>query len=111
MKLKGSGAFPSLNRISVIWAGMENANTLGEISRKIDVGLEPLGFEPERRKFSPHVTIARVKRRKNKDKLEEVIQQFSNTEFGEVPVNKIILKKSVLTSQGPIYSDILVISL
>ena len=111
MKLKGSGAFPNLNRISVIWAGMENADALGEISRKIDGGLKPLGFQPERRKFSPHVTVARVKGNKNKDKLVEVINQFQGTDFGEVPVNKIILKKSVLTPQGPIYSDIVVIPL
>ena len=106
MKLKGAGAFPNLNRISVIWAGMENADALGEIAEKIDSGLKPLGFEPERRKFSPHVTIARVKDSKNKDKLVDVITLFQNTEFGEVPINKIILKKSVLTPQGPIYSDI-----
>lgn len=111
MKLKGSGAFPNLNRISVIWAGMENADALGEIARKIDSGLKPLGFQPEKRKFSPHVTVARVKSSKNKDKLVDIIKQFSNTEFGEVPVKRIILKKSVLTPQGPIYSDIVVIPL
>ena len=107
MELKGAGAFPNLNRISVIWAGMENADALGEIARKINAGLEVLGFQPEKRKFSPHVTIARVKSSKNKDKLVEVIEQFRNTEFGEVPVNKIILKKSELTPQGPIYSNII----
>ena len=109
MKLKGSGAFPNLNRISVIWAGMENADALGEIARKIDSGLVPLGFQPEKRKFSPHVTIARVKGSKNKDKLVDVIKQFQDTEFGEVPVRKIIHKKRMLTPQGPIYSDIVVI--
>ena len=107
MKLKSAGAFPNLNRISVIWAGMENADALGKIAGKIDSGLKPLGFEPEKRKFSPHVTIARVKGSKNKDKIVDVILQFSNTEFGEVPVSKIILKKSVLTPQGPIYSNII----
>ncbi len=111
MKLKGAGAFPNLNRISVIWAGMENADSLGEIAGKVDSGLVGLGFEPERRKFSPHVTIARVKSSKNKDELVNVITQFQSTEFGEVPVNKIILKKSVLTPQGPIYSDMIEISL
>lgn len=106
MKLKGTGAFPNLKRISVIWAGLENAAALGEIAEKIDVGLKLLGFQPERRKFSPHITIARVKNSKNKDRLVRVIQQFSDTEFEEVPVNRIILKKSLLTPQGPIYSDI-----
>ena len=43
------------------------------------------------------------------DMLVDVIKQFQDTEFGEIPVNKIILKKSVLTPQGPIYSNIVVI--
>lgn len=111
MKLKGAGAFPNLNRISVIWAGMENADALGEIARKIDGGLVTLGFQAEKRKFSPHVTVTRVKGSKNKDKLVDVINQFQHKEFGEVPVDKIILKKSVLTPQGPIYSDIVEIPL
>ena len=111
MKLKGSGAFPNLNRISVVWAGMENADALGEIARKIDTGLATLGFQPERRKFSPHVTIARVKGSKNKERLADTITQFQNKEFGEIPVDKIILKKSVLTPQGPIYSDVVRVKL
>jgi len=111
MKLKGTGAFPNLNRISVVWAGLENAEALGEIAGKIDTGLVPLGFQPERRKFSPHVTVARVKTGRNKDRLADIIGQFQNSEFGEISVDRIILKKSVLTPQGPIYSDIITIPL
>ena len=105
MRLSGTGAFPNLNRISVVWAGMENADNLGQIASKIDAGLTDFGFQPEKRNFSPHVTVARVKTGRNKDRLAEIINQFSGIDFGEVPVDRIILKKSVLTPQGPIYSD------
>ena len=111
MKLKGAGAFPNLNRINVVWAGMENADALCEIANKINANLVPLGFEVERRKFSPHVTVARVRGDRNREILAFTIEQFQDIEFGEVPVNSIVLKKSVLTSKGPIYSDIVKIGL
>jgi 2'-5' RNA ligase len=90
---------------------MEGAEPLGKMAVKINQGLEPLGFKPERKKFSPHVTIARVKGGRNKDKLVEVIRNNQDEEFGEVEVNRLILKKSVLTPKGPIYSDVVEVNL
>ncbi|MBU4031921.1 MAG: RNA 2',3'-cyclic phosphodiesterase [Candidatus Thermoplasmatota archaeon] len=106
MQMKGTGAFPNLDKISVIWAGLEGAETLGVIAKRIDDGLKPLGFEPEKRKFSPHVTVARVRDSRNRRELAEIIHGWETGEFGDVPVGRIILKKSVLTPQGPMYSDI-----
>ncbi len=111
INIKGSGAFPNLNRLSVVWAGMENAEPLGTIAEKLNAGLESLSFRPERRKFSPHITVARVKGGRNKEKLVETIQNYQDTEFAEVRVDRIILKKSVLTPQGPIYSDVVEVGL
>ncbi len=111
MRLKGAGAFPNLGRISVVWAGLEGADNLGIIAQKIDDGLNPLGFQPEKRKFSPHVTIARVRDGRNKRELAEAIQDWELGEFGEVAVDRMILKKSVLTPQGPVYSDAAVVKL
>ncbi len=111
MKMKGSGAFPNLNRISVVWAGLEGAEPLGIIAGKIDDGLKPLGFEPEKRKFSPHITIGRIKDGRNIRELAQVVREWEPGEFGEVSVDRIILKKSVLTPQRPVYSDVAAVSL
>jgi len=111
VSIKGTGAFPNLNRISVVWAGMGNAEALGQIASKLNKGLEPLGFKPEKKRFSPHVTVARVKGGRNKDKVAEIIRSYEDEEFNEVEVNRIILKKSVLTPQGPIYSDVVEVKL
>lgn len=111
VKLKGAGAFPNLDRITVVWAGMEGADQLGIVSGKLDECLARFGFEPENRKFSPHITIARVKGGRNKEKLKQAILDYKDVEFGEQPVDKIKLKKSVLTPQGPVYSDVAVIKL
>jgi len=111
MRMKGSGAFPNLGRISVVWAGMEGAEPMIEIARKLEAGLIPLSFEQEKRKFSPHVTVARVRDGRNVRELAEVIRDWESGDFGDVPVDKIILKKSVLRPEGPIYSDILIVPL
>lgn len=111
IELKGTGAFPNLNRISVIWVGMVGAEPLIDIANNIDSGLEKLGFGREKRPFRPHVTVARVKGGRHKDRLISTIQEHEDIVFGEMDVDKIILKKSVLTPKGPIYSDMATVTL
>lgn len=62
-----------------------------------------LGFKSER-DYVPHATIARVK--EGSDELKAFINQNSDTEFGELEVNSICLKKSVLSDRGPSYSTL-----
>ncbi|MDO9537608.1 MAG: RNA 2',3'-cyclic phosphodiesterase [Thermoplasmata archaeon] len=111
MRMKGTGAFPNLGRISVVWAGVEGFESLGIIARRIDDGLKPLGYQPEKRKFSPHITIARVRDGRNVSELAEIIHDWETEDFGDVPVNRIILKKSVLRPEGPVYSDVIDVEL
>ena len=111
MTLKGTGAFPNLNRISVVWAGIEGAEPLIDIAEKLDTGLTFMGFRKERREFSPHVTVARVGNTLDTIGLPDTIARFEKTEFGSINVDKIILKKSELTPDGPIYSDLVVVEL
>jgi len=104
IKLKGAGVFPNQNYIKVMWIGMENGEQIGEIANKIDEKISELGFEKERRRFSAHLTIARVKSAKNKEKLLELIEKYRDIEFGSLKVDTIKLKKSELTPKGPIYT-------
>ena len=104
IKLKGAGVFPNQNYIKVIWIGIENGEQIGKIASKIDEKISELGFEKERRRFSAHLTIARVKSAKNKEKLLELIEKYRDIEFGSLKVDTIKLKKSELTPKGPIYT-------
>jgi 2'-5' RNA ligase len=104
--LKSSGVFPNYNYIKVVWIGIENIENLAEISSSIDEGVSKFGFEKEKRKFSAHLTIGRVKSAKNKDRLLQIINKYNDVEFGDIDVNSIELKKSELTSNGPIYTTI-----
>jgi len=89
----------------VIWAELYDPGGCGELASSIDTGLATLGFERERRRFRPHITIARV--RQFHQSLFEAVAEVASSCSGSVPVTEFILKKSELTSDGPIYTDIL----
>ena len=104
--LKNMGVFPNQNYIKVAWIGIENAEPLKKIAETIDAKLNNLGFEKEKRPFSVHLTIARIKSAKNKEKLIDLIDKYQKTELQKIKINKIFLKKSILTPNGPIYSNL-----
>jgi 2'-5' RNA ligase len=103
--IKGVGAFPSLRRINVVWAGIRNgANELRAVFEQLEPRLQKLGFKRDAKGFSPHLTIARVKTGRNKAVLAKRLMELEDYEFGSVKAECLRLKKSVLTPQGPMYS-------
>ena len=101
------GVFPKPNSPRVIWIGVtDGINELEKLAGMIRSKLSHLGFSPDK-KFKPHVTIFRVK---NKiEDLSSKLEKFSSCSFGKQLVSEIKLKKSELTSIGPIYTDLLVV--
>jgi len=106
IKLKNTGVFPNENYIKVVWIGIDQYEKLAEIAKKINEGLSKIGFKKEKRDFSPHLTIGRLKTGKNKDKILHIITRYENTEFNTFKIKKIKLIKSELTPKGPIYTTI-----
>ena len=105
VKIKSCGAFPNNNHIKVIWVGIEDDSIIKDLHDKLDNEFTKLGFDKDK-KFSTHLTIGRMKSAKNKNQVKSTIEEFSDVEIGEMNVDKIILKKSTLTPQGPIYEDL-----
>ena len=101
------GVFPKPNSPRVIWIGVtDGINKLEKLAEMIRSKLSHLGFSPDK-KFKPHVTIFRVK---NKiEGISDKLEKFSSYHFGEQTVSEIKLKKSELTPNGPIYTDLLVV--
>ena len=106
IRFNGVGAFPSVNYMKVIWVGMENTAPLAVISGRLNRSLTKFGFKREKRGFRPHVTLARVKGKKHKDRLQNILKSARARDFGELEVKHILLKKSVLAREGPTYSTI-----
>lgn len=105
-ELNGIGAFPSMEYVRVIWIGLKDNGETTTIATRLENGLEPYGFKKERRGFTPHITIARVKNVREKQEMKKFLQEYSNTSFGTVDVNAILLKKSELRREGPIYETL-----
>ncbi len=62
LQMAGSGAFPSARQPRVLWVGLAgDLSALAELQRAVDEQIAPLGFPPESRPFSPHLTLARVR--------------------------------------------------
>ena len=103
--LAGLGAFPSPTRPNSIWAGLQNAQTLMDIAADLENTLARLGFAPEQRPFTPHLTLARVKARPPTE-LAAILQQYSQAQFGPAPIDDVEYLSSELLPAGPRYATL-----
>ena len=105
INFKGLGAFPKMKFPRVVWIGTDEdgGNALIDLAKKVENVLTPLGFTSDK-PFKSHITIFRIK---NKiDDITKELKKFETYEFGSQEISKIKLKQSVLTPQGPVYSDL-----
>jgi 2'-5' RNA ligase len=107
IELKGLGAFPTLKYARVVWIGIQKGATeLKGVFDQLEPRLQRLGFRPDPKGFSPHLTIARVKSGRNKAELAKQVEEMADYECGMIKADYLKLKKSVLTPKGPIYSTL-----
>jgi RNA 2',3'-cyclic 3'-phosphodiesterase len=107
LEVKGSGAFPSLGRMNVIWVGLgEGWTNISPIFEQTEKLFSELGFQRESRAFSPHVTVARVKSPRKKDEIARFLRDLVDKSFGTFKVDRVRLKESVLFPAGPKYSTL-----
>lgn len=107
VELKGLGVFPRLSYPRVVWVEIKKgADELINIFEQLEPRLRGLGFKPDRKGFSPHLTIARVRSRRNKAALAKLIIELEDYDIGAVYARCLRLKKSILTPRGPIYTTL-----
>jgi 2'-5' RNA ligase len=109
--IKGIGVFKSINDARVIWAGLDKFEELKLFQSIIISGLKEIGMNPEERKFSPHITLGRIKDLKNRETLKHLVGNYSNHEFQKVLIEEVILYKSILNQTGPVYKPLAIIPL
>ena len=103
--IKGTGAFPNLGYIKVIWLGIEEPDEFSRMQEDFDQEFVKMGFKKER-SYIPHLTIGRVKGVQNKELLASIVTELKDIHIGTMNVDRLILKESDLTPVGPIYTDI-----
>lgn len=112
--VQGIGVFPNENFIRVVWLGAQSAAvqnasfSLTNLQISVNESLAGL-FKKE--KPSSHLTIARVRSQNYRKAIIEFLEKYKNIEIGTMNVEEIKLKKSTVTSKGPVYEDIAVFKL
>jgi RNA 2',3'-cyclic 3'-phosphodiesterase len=104
------GAFPSLDRVQVIWVGVKGEiEKIAQLQKRIESNTEQLGFPHESRAFNPHLTLGRVRNEAKPNDRQRIGKLLAHTTFAalhNVEVNAVTLMKSQLTNTGAIYTCI-----
>jgi 2'-5' RNA ligase len=107
MTIRGSGFFPNRRQPRVIWLGLEHdpEHSLFKLHEWLDQHLAALGFEREKRRFSPHLTLGRIK---GPEKLEPVFNFLDEHPFPDKTfrIDRIFFIRSSLQPGGAVYSTI-----
>ncbi len=115
LEVKDLGVFPNLRRVQVVWVGIRGeVDKLAQLQKHIESALAPLGFAPESRPFTPHLTLARLRDWASLDDRQGFGQLIASTRFElvyTIEVDAINLMRSQLTREGAIYSRISLVGL
>ena len=112
ISVTGVGGYPNLRRPRVLWAGVvENSGTLERLWKGVEEETERLGWEREKRRFSPHVTIGRVKGNMNIARLATAMEGIKDEHWGDQEVDSLVLYSSQLKPGGAVYEKVHVFEL
>ena len=110
LEVKNAGAFPDLNRAQVIWVGVTGELVkLTKLQQQIESNMKLLDFLPEKRAFSPHLTLGRVRDFAIPEERQKIGKLLAGTAFASncpVEVEHVCLMKSQLTPAGAIYTKL-----
>jgi RNA 2',3'-cyclic 3'-phosphodiesterase len=104
--IRSFGVFRNLHDPRVIWLGCDPCPTLQQIKNRLDQVLAGLGFKPESRDFSPHLTLGRVKNLRQVNQLSQLITLYKDVVFQKLRIDHLNFYESRLTPVGPEYISI-----
>lgn len=109
IQVGGFGSFPNFKRARVLWVGTQPPTELDALYREVESACGRLGFAPESRGFSPHLTVARVKSDLSTPDRNKTIRLFEATTIdglGTARVDSVHLYKSDLKPSGAVYTKL-----
>ncbi|HEX2393722.1 MAG TPA: RNA 2',3'-cyclic phosphodiesterase, partial [Bacteroidales bacterium] len=104
--LTGLGVFRNIHDPHVIWMGCRIENSLVTFKQELEAAIGALGFEVEKRTFSPHLTLGRIKLIRQTNHLSEILTAYKEKVFQEFMVTDLIYYESRLTPSGSVYTPI-----
>ena len=102
LRLKGVGHFPPRGAPKVLWAGVEDRAPVANLHDRIEARLQRLGLDPDRRKFSPHITLARLKGART-ERVRDYLAQHALFATESFAVSEFHLYSSKLGAKGAIH--------
>lgn len=106
MGTAGAGCFPPRGNVRVVWGGVTDSDgRLSALVERVEAAMESLGFARERRPFSPHITVGRVREGAATDALRSALGAASLAS-AEQEVAGMTLMSSVLSPRGPTYTPV-----
>ncbi len=98
------GAFPGWNKLNVVWAGLEDPDgLLHQVAGTIEDATSEMGWSREERPFHAHITLARRRGKQGKSDAKRILEAVRGKRFGDLAIDELVVFKSTLTPQGPIY--------
>lgn len=109
LEVKGLGSYPTSRRPRVLWVGLDAPAALTSLQHAIESAAARLGYEPEGRDFSPHLTIGRVRQNVSSadlQKIRSMLEEANIGPLGTVCVDAVHLFKSDLQRSGAVYTKL-----
>lgn len=104
--INGTGSFGSHSQPRVLFANVDKGEAFVHLFKEIADGLTALGLRGIAKTFSPHLTLARMKKIENQKHFYSTAVTFKNKLFQSVEVAEIVFYESVLLPSGPVYKPI-----
>lgn len=107
LEVSGAGAFPNVRNPRVAWMGIAgDIEKLTALQSSVERAMTGIGFEPEERKFAPHLTLGRIKFAKSRDAWQKALDSIKDVRLPEFDVAAVSLMKSDLKPSGAVYTEI-----
>jgi 2'-5' RNA ligase len=106
IEVRGLGFFPGPRRPRVFWVGIQAPAALNTLTGQVEEVMETLGFAPEQRAFTPHLTLARFKTPRPQPALERLASERADLSLGKFEASEFFLFESKLSPHGAEYRKV-----
>jgi 2'-5' RNA ligase len=108
------GGFPNLRNPRVVWLGLNYPDQLSRLAQTIDSIASDHDYPKEKRNFSPHLTLGRIRRNittREREQIGQIIGNYRHAKIESFNIDRLCFIRSTLSPKGPIYSTLFEISL
>lgn len=107
VQIGGLGAFPNMRNPRIVWIGVQKGGVeFGQLYDAVVRRLQRIRFQPDKRPYHPHLTLARLRAKRGMEELMDIVRSHSNAECGSYTAAGLTLFKSQLDPRGAIYTPL-----